>query len=86
VTTEDHLNLRLDIAKAVAQLKPVQANVLRLRYGLSGSIPHSVVEVADAFWVTRPRIYQIENLALRSIRTKSYSSAWSDFFKAYGTW
>ena len=44
------------------------ADVLRMRYGLNGQKPMSLKEVGDTFNLTKERIRQIEQLALRRLR------------------
>ena len=49
-------------------LSPRDADVLRLRFGLSGS-PMTLQEIGDVLRVTRERIRQIESRALKALRT-----------------
>lgn len=60
-----------DLTKAVEDiletLDPREARVLRLKYGM-GSVPLSWHEIGEKFNVTRERIRQIQNQALRKLR------------------
>jgi RNA polymerase primary sigma factor len=49
-------------------LKPREARVLRLRYGLDGRREHTLEEIGKKLGVTRERIRQIEAQALRRLR------------------
>ncbi|MCR5289458.1 MAG: RNA polymerase sigma factor RpoD/SigA [Treponema sp.] len=53
-----------DIERMLDTLKPNEAKVLRLRYGLNGSKPMSLKEVGDVCNLTKERIRQIEKHAI----------------------
>ena len=53
-----------DIDSVLETLKPNEAKVLRLRYGLSDGKPMSLKEVGEACSLTKERIRQIEKRAL----------------------
>ncbi len=57
-----------DLSKVINTLRPQEADVLRMRYGLNGQKPMSLKEVGDTFNLTKERIRQIEQLALRRLR------------------
>lgn len=60
--------LQNDIAKVLRTLKPNEAKVLRLRYGLNGTGPLSLREVGKRCNVSKERIRQIEQQALSRMR------------------
>ncbi len=60
--------LRDDVAAVLADLKPREAEVLRLRYGLDGERVHTLKEVGELMGVTRERVRQLEMRALRKLR------------------
>ncbi len=60
--------LRDDVAAVLADLKPREAEVLRLRYGLQGERVHTLKEVGEQMGVTRERVRQLEMRALRKLR------------------
>jgi len=60
--------LRDDVAAVLADLKPREAEVLRLRYGLDGEHVHTLKEVGIKMNVTRERVRQLEMRALRKLR------------------
>ena len=53
-----------DIEAVLSTLKPNEAKVLRLRYGLNGAKPMSLKEVGDICNLTKERIRQIEKHAI----------------------
>ncbi|MCY2961811.1 MAG: sigma-70 family RNA polymerase sigma factor [Planctomycetota bacterium] len=60
--------LRERIESALVTLRPRDAEVLRLRFGLDGGGPRTLEEVARHFSRTRERIRQIEKRAMRKLR------------------
>jgi RNA polymerase primary sigma factor len=56
--------MRKDIDSVLSTLKPNEAKVLRLRYGLGGTKPMSLKEVGDKCNLTKERIRQIEKHAI----------------------
>ncbi|OIQ08638.1 RNA polymerase sigma factor SigA [Moorella thermoacetica] len=67
------------VAKVMAQLKPREQQVLRLRFGFDGHEPQTLEEVGQHFGVTRERIRQIEAKALKRLRHHKYSTELRDF-------
>jgi RNA polymerase sigma factor (sigma-70 family) len=61
-------SLRQDVQDAMQSLKPMERQILELRYGLSGQPARTLREVGDHFNLTRERIRQIEKDALRKLR------------------
>jgi len=57
-------SMHKDIDKMLDTLKPNEAKVLRLRYGLNGTKPMSLKEVGDVCNLTKERIRQIEKRAI----------------------
>jgi len=52
----------------VKHLDPREATILRYRFGLDGGQEKTLEEVGEKFGVTRERVRQIQNLALRKLR------------------
>jgi RNA polymerase primary sigma factor len=52
----------------VKHLDAREAEILRFRFGLGGGTERTLEEVGEKFGVTRERIRQIQNLALRKLR------------------
>jgi len=57
-------SMKNDINGVLETLKPNEAKVLRLRYGLDGDKPMSLKEVGDVCNLTKERIRQIEKRAI----------------------
>jgi len=60
--------LREELERVLNTLDPREAQVLRLRMGLLDGREHTLEEVGRQFEVTRERIRQIENKALRKLK------------------
>lgn len=56
--------LQKDINSVLSTLKPAEAEVLKMRYGIGVEKPMSLKEVGDKFNLTKERIRQIEKHAL----------------------
>jgi RNA polymerase primary sigma factor len=52
----------------VKNLTTREANILRARFGLEGGRIKTLDEVGDDFGITRERVRQIQNIALRKLR------------------
>lgn len=52
-------------------LKPVQADILRKRFGLDGQRAHTLAELGEEYGVSRERVRQIESAALRRLRVRT---------------
>ena len=57
-----------------------EADVLRMRFGMYDGRSHTLEEVGQIFGVTRERIRQIENKAIRKLRHPSRSKKIKDFY------
>jgi RNA polymerase primary sigma factor len=72
-------SLRSEIARVLNTLSPKEAEVLRLHYGLAGTRVHSLDEIAESFELTRERVRQIRDKAIRRLK----HSARNKNLKAY---
>ena len=61
-------DLRTGVRKALATLPPRQEAVLRYRFGIGESRDYTLEELGDRFSVTRERVRQIEQKAIRNLR------------------
>jgi len=57
-----------------------EAEVLRMRFGMYDGRTHTLEEVGQSFGVTRERIRQIENKAIRKLRHPSRAKKIKDFY------
>ncbi len=57
-----------------------EADVLRMRFGMYDGRTHTLEEVGQSFGVTRERIRQIENKAIRKLRHPSRAKKIRDFY------
>jgi RNA polymerase primary sigma factor len=64
-----HLNLQREMQKALAVLPPRQEKVIRMRFGIGELREHTLEELGERFSITRERIRQIEEKALRKLRS-----------------
>jgi len=60
--------LQRDVAEVLECLNPRQRLVLQLRFGLGTGSPHTLAEVGDQLNISRERVRQLENEALRKLR------------------
>jgi RNA polymerase primary sigma factor len=58
------------LRQVVKKLAPREAEILTARYGLDGGRQKTLDEVGEEFQVTRERVRQLQNRALRKLRTK----------------
>lgn len=73
------LQMRDQLELALAQLRPRERRVLRLHFGLDGNHPRTLEEVGREFGVSRERIRQVEQRALRSLRHPATARRLRDF-------
>ena len=62
-----------DIDSVLSTLRPSEAKVIRMRYGLNGTKPMSLKEVGDVCNLTKERIRQIEKHAIIRLQSPSRS-------------
>jgi RNA polymerase primary sigma factor len=66
-------SLQLEIFRALATLTEREADVVKLFFGLSGKHPHSLEEIGEKFDLTRERVRQIKEKAVRRLKHGSRS-------------
>ena len=66
-------SLRKDIDRSLATLTAREIDVMRLYFGLSGHQPMSLEEIGSRFDLTRERVRQIKEKAIRRLKNTSRS-------------
>ena len=64
-------SLREEIEKVLHTLKPREAEIVKLYFGLDGDRPLTLEEIGEYFELTRERVRQIKEKALRRLRHRS---------------
>ena len=76
ITPETELlyeSLRKEIDRAISTLTPREADVVKLYFGLNGSHPMTLEEIGEKFDLTRERVRQIKEKAIRRLKHTSRS-------------
>ena len=68
------------LTEILGTLTEREADVLRMRFGMYDGRTHTLEEVCQIFGVTRERIRQIENKAIRKLRHPSRAKKIKDFY------
>ncbi len=82
IVTEDEVEERLlseRIDQALTTLQERDAKVLRLYFGLEGGREHTLEEIGDLLGVTRERIRQLRDRALKRLREGDMGDALASF-------
>jgi RNA polymerase primary sigma factor len=66
-------SLRTEIERALATLTPREADVVRLYFGLGDAHPMTLEEIGETFDLTRERVRQIKEKAIRRLKHTSRS-------------
>jgi RNA polymerase primary sigma factor len=61
-------SLRKEIERALATLTYREANIIRLYFGLNGKHPHTLEEIGEEFNLTRERVRQIKEKAIKRLK------------------
>ncbi|MFZ5515848.1 MAG: sigma-70 family RNA polymerase sigma factor [Candidatus Zhuqueibacterota bacterium] len=64
-------SLQVEIDKVLSTLKPREAEIIKLYFGLEGDRPLTLEEIGEHFKLTRERVRQIKEKALRRLRHRS---------------
>jgi RNA polymerase primary sigma factor len=68
-----HESLRTEIERALETLTPREADVIRLYFGLASQHPMTLEEIGETFELTRERVRQIKEKAIRRLKHTSRS-------------
>lgn len=66
-------SLKIEIERAISTLTNREADILRMYYGLNSTIPISLDEIADKYALTRERVRQIKEKAIKRLKQTSRS-------------
>lgn len=75
----EHRILQERIAVALREIRPRDARVLRLYYGLQGESEHTLEQIGQILGVTRERVRQLRDRALTEIRRSENGKALETF-------
>ncbi len=64
-------SLRKEIERALTMLSQREADILRFYFGLNGAAPHTLEEIGEKFDLTRERVRQIKEKAIRKLKHTS---------------
>lgn len=84
-TVEESVDLALlkeHVSAALQSIRPRDARVLRLYYGLQGESEHTLEQIGQLLGVTRERVRQLRDRALQDIRSSEIGKALSTFAAA----
>lgn len=68
-----HESLRTEVERALETLTPREADVIRLYFGLADQNPMTLEEIGETFDLTRERVRQIKEKAIRRLKHTSRS-------------
>ena len=72
-------SLKIEIERAISTLTPREADVLRCYFGLDRKVPLSLEEIADKYELTRERVRQIKEKAIKRLKQTSRSKLLKTF-------
>ncbi|MBI5538959.1 MAG: RNA polymerase sigma factor RpoD/SigA [Bacteroidia bacterium] len=67
------MSLRMEIERILTTLSPRESDIVRLYFGLSGKHAYSLEEIGEEFGLTRERVRQIKEKAIRRLKHTSKS-------------
>jgi RNA polymerase primary sigma factor len=74
-----HINLREKIEEALKAHTQREASIIKMRFGLGDGNEHTLEEVGQQYKVTRERIRQIQEKAIRKLKRSRYSRKLKSF-------
>ncbi|MBN1185821.1 MAG: sigma-70 family RNA polymerase sigma factor [Bacteroidales bacterium] len=66
-------SLRKEIERALSTLTHREASIIRLYFGLNGKHPHTLEEIGEEFCLTRERVRQIKEKAIKRLKQATRS-------------
>jgi RNA polymerase primary sigma factor len=73
------ISLRENIFEALKTLSATEAEIIKMRFGLEGKAPMTLLEIGKIKKLTKERIRQIEKKALESLKSPQNSKHLSDY-------
>ena len=70
----------VELSEIIATLTDREQKIIRLRFGIGSDKALTLAEIGEVMGVTRERIRQIENKAIRKLRHPSRSKKIKDFY------
>ena len=67
-------SLRKEVERAISTLTPRESDVIRFYFGLNGSYPMTLEEIGEKFELTRERVRQIKEKAIKRLKHTSRSN------------
>jgi RNA polymerase primary sigma factor len=61
-------SLRKEIERALSTLTHREASIIKLYFGLNGKHPHTLEEIGEQFNLTRERVRQIKEKAIKRLK------------------
>jgi RNA polymerase primary sigma factor len=77
---DKHRDHRRKTKDLLSFLKPREEQIVRFRFGIGEPSDYSLREIGDHFAISRERVRQIENYALKRLRTRFAGEAGREFF------
>ena len=78
----ENRRIQESIAVALQSIRPRDARVIRLYYGLQGESSHTLEQIGQILGVTRERVRQLRDRALRELRDGESGSILASFAAA----
>ena len=69
----ERVQLSEDVSEALQTLRPKEAAVIRMYFGLHPEIPHSLEEIGNRLGITRERVRQIKEKGLSKMKLTSHN-------------
>lgn len=71
-----------DLNDLILKLSPRERYIITLRYGLNGNESKSLSEIGELIGVTRERVRQLENRALKKLKYQCHAKKLDDYLEA----
>ncbi len=72
-------SLRIEVERSLSALSPREADVIRSYFGIGMDNPLTLEEIGEKFKLTRERVRQIKEKAIRRLRNSPYSNVLKEY-------